>query len=224
MSTSSSSSPFGELYSAYAAGCLDPGFALLVETQAALRPDIAKAVRCGEIIAAASLEREPPAAMSADACLRTLAAIDAMEEADDTAVADGDISTIGLGDIHDLPMPLQHVVMRSMEAGTWQFALPGVRRLALETRGQAETELYRLDPGAAIPRHSHEGNEFTLVVTGSFADETGTYRPGEIAVKGADQVHRPAASLEGTCYALAVRDGGLRFTGLMGAVQRILGQ
>jgi putative transcriptional regulator len=30
--------------------------------------------------------------------------------------------------------------------------------------------------------------------------------------------------MDGVCYALAVRDGGLRFTGLMGVVQRLIGQ
>ncbi|MEO1100683.1 MAG: hypothetical protein AAFW65_02440 [Pseudomonadota bacterium] len=44
---------FSELYSAYAAGCLDPAFALLVETQSALRADIADKVRQSEIIAGA---------------------------------------------------------------------------------------------------------------------------------------------------------------------------
>ena len=41
-------SDFGEIYSSYAAGCLDPAFCLLVETQAALRPEVERAAKVSE--------------------------------------------------------------------------------------------------------------------------------------------------------------------------------
>ena len=40
MMQDSATSSFSELYSAYAAGRLDPAFALLLETQSMLRPDV----------------------------------------------------------------------------------------------------------------------------------------------------------------------------------------
>ena len=39
---------FGEVYASYAAGSLDPAFCLLVETQAALRPEVGQAVARAE--------------------------------------------------------------------------------------------------------------------------------------------------------------------------------
>jgi len=47
--------PFSELFSAYAAGALDAGLALLVETQGALRADIKDAVAQSEAVAGAYL-------------------------------------------------------------------------------------------------------------------------------------------------------------------------
>lgn len=223
MTESQKTSAFGELYSAYAAGCLDPAFALLVETQAALRPDIANAVHQSEIIASVMFESERPSAMKTGAIDRALAAIDGLNghhvKQRDAALRAGS----GLSEITDLPSPLCDTVIRTMESESWQFTAPGIRRLKLSTNGQAETELYRIEPGTAVPRHSHDGSEFTLVVTGGFADESGSYGPGDLAVKGPEHTHQPVADMGGICFALAVRDGGLRFTGLMGAVQRILG-
>ncbi|MEM0985787.1 MAG: ChrR family anti-sigma-E factor [Pseudomonadota bacterium] len=223
MSLGKETTAFGELYSAYAAGCLDPAFALLVETQAALRNDIAEAVHRGEVIAAAMLEAEPPAAMRNDAVERALAAIEELDVDEGLNGHAADVASGGLTEIVDLPSPLRDRVIDTMERQSWQFTTPGIRRLTLETGGDAETELYRLEPGVTVPRHTHAGSEFTLVVTGRFADETGSYGPGDLSVKGPEHVHRPVADMGEVCYALSVRDGGLKFTGVIGAVQRILG-
>ena len=217
------SKAFGELYSAYAAGCLDPAFALLVETQAALRPAVADTVARGEIIAAAMLEAEIATEMSEDAADKALAVIDSLNGSAILEPRAVDMAGQGLEEIVALPDPLRDAVFLSMEDNTWQFSAPGIRRLKVDTGGKAETELYRIEAGAAVPRHSHAGSEFTLVVTGGFADETGAYGPGDLSVKGPEDTHQPVADHDEVCYALAVRDGGLRFTGLMGAVQRILG-
>lgn len=223
MSHTKSAHAFGELYSAYAAGCLDPGFALLVETQAALRADIADAVHRGEIIAAAMLEAEAPASMADNALDQVFATIDRVDAHPALNGHAARLAGMAIDEIMDLPNTLRDSVLGSMEDRDWQFTGPGIRRLQIDTNGDAETELYRLEPGVTVPRHSHAGSEFTLVVTGGFADETGAYGPGDLSVKGPDHTHQPVADMDGVCYALAVRDGGLRFTGLMGAVQRILG-
>ena len=67
---------FGEIYSAYAAGCLDPAFALMLETQANLRPDVSRAIARAEAIAGVFLETEASVAMSQNAVHSALATID----------------------------------------------------------------------------------------------------------------------------------------------------
>ena len=47
---------YSELYAAYAAGTLDPGYALLVETQGALRDDVRQSVAVSEAAAGILLE------------------------------------------------------------------------------------------------------------------------------------------------------------------------
>ena len=224
MADKTTGAAFSELYSAYAAGCLDPAFALLVETQAALRTDVRQAITVGEIVAAAHLETAEPSEMSDDAVNRALAAIDSLIE--DSAIVPKVAlanASAGLEELLDLPAPLRdHAIEAAGEQG-WRFTAPGIRRLTLNVGGGAESELYRLDPGAGVPRHTHEGSEMSLVVSGGFSDETGHFGPGDLSVKGPEHVHQPVADEDGPCLVLAVRDGGLKFQGMMGLVQRLMG-
>jgi putative transcriptional regulator len=43
-----------------------------------------------------------------------------------------------------------------------------------------------------------------------------------VVINGTDDYHQPVGDEGEVCYALAVRDGGLHFTGVMGFIQRTL--
>ena len=68
---------FGEVYSSYAAGCLAPAFCLMIETQAAIRPDVSRAIARAESIAGLFFESEEKIALSEGAATKALAMIDA---------------------------------------------------------------------------------------------------------------------------------------------------
>ncbi|MAN45379.1 MAG: hypothetical protein GYB49_15900 [Alphaproteobacteria bacterium] len=218
----SPASAFGELYSAYAAGRLDPAFALLLETQSMLRPQVRQAMAVGETVSGLMLERDQPAAMSANAGVRALAMIDEMEAAG--GALDAALRLPEEPELSDLPEPLREPALRAYGGKGWQNLASGIRRLGLDVGSALEVELYRIQPGARVPRHTHGGQEFTLVVSGGFSDETGSYGPGDMAINGPEDTHQPVGDADGICYALAVRDSGLRFTGVMGLVQRLLGK
>lgn len=214
---------FSELYSAYAAGCLDPAFALLVETQSALRADIADKVRQSEVISGIMLEREAAADMADGAVDRAFSLIDDLEVSSATEKGAARDAGNAIDELLALPDPLRARAIDAAGANGWQFTSPGIRRLRLDCDSDAEVELYRIEPGASVPRHTHEGYEATLIAAGGFTDETGSFGPGDVSMNGPEDTHQPVADPGEPCYALAVRDGGLRFTGAMGLVQRILG-
>ncbi|MEM9937590.1 MAG: ChrR family anti-sigma-E factor [Pseudomonadota bacterium] len=214
---------FGEIYSAYAAGCLDPAFALMLETQAALRPDVSRAIARAETIAGIFLENENAVELSENAVQTALAMIEEIEAPKRSCRA-AQIAGEGLEEILALPEPVREHALQACGERGWQRLGEGVARLKLDLESKADVELYRIGAGRTVPRHSHEGGEFTLVVSGGFSDDTGQFGPGDLSFKGPEHTHQPTGDLDGTCYALAIREGGLRFTGAMGLLQKLLGQ
>src|ERR1041384_6146992 len=76
------------------------------------------------------------------------------------------------GAAHSAPAPWRRF-------GPFPFA-PGLAHLPLLAHGGTKARLIRAKPGAAVSTHSHRGEEWTLVLTGSYHDETGFYRPGDV--------------------------------------------
>lgn len=217
------SSRFSELYSAYAAGCLDPAFALMVETQCMIRQDIRESVVLSEMISGAFLESAEPAEISEQAINRVMAVIDEMDAPEETSRKAGKAAGEAINELLALPEPLRATALDAAGKRGWQTMGLGLKRLPLEFGTSMDVELYRIAPGSKIPRHSHGGTEYTLVVSGGFRDEHGGYGPGDVAVVDGDVSHQPVADEDGVCLALVIRDGGLRFEGMIGVVQRLLG-
>lgn len=214
---------FSELYAAYAAGCLDPAFALMLETQSVLRPEIREAVALSEVISGCILETAQAARLADGALDRALAAIDALDADEVSSARAGRAAGEAMEEMLALPEPLRTAALDALGKSGWQAMGRGLKRLNLNAGSRLETELYRIAPGARIPRHTHAGSEYTLVLAGGFSDERGSYGPGDVVINGADNYHQPVGDEGEVCYALAVRDGGLHFTGVMGFIQRTLG-
>lgn len=210
-----------ELYSAYSAGQLSPAFALMIETQSALRADIRADLYVSDAIAGAMLEEEAPALMSPNAFDKALRAIDTLGESEDRRVRAAARAGSELQELLGLPEPLRERALEACEAGGWRRMTGRVRRLDLGSRPDVHAHLYRIEPGASVPRHSHHGDELTLVLSGGFSDASGNYGPGDIARQTPDDTHKPVADNDGPCLVLAVSEGGLKFTGVLGLLQRM---
>ena len=85
-----------------------------------------------------------------------------------------------------------------------------------------EIALHRIKPGGRVGKHSHRGQEITLVLTGSFSDEDGLYRQGDFIVRTPGDTHRPMASGDKECICLAVLDAPVSFTGLLRPINPFL--
>lgn len=83
---------------------------------------------------------------------------------------------------------------------------------------QARARLLRLSAGAKMPRHTHQGNEITLVLEGSFKDAAGDYRQGDFIAADGSIDHRPEATGDETCLCLAITDAPLKLTGPIGTL------
>lgn len=200
---------------------LDPAIALLLDTQAIL---------CGH-----ANQAEAPRADTAPAQAITPAGpndvdtrkardlIDRQSRSDRKRVGAATRSAALLEELIALPAPLLEPAAEAVAGKGWSRLAPGIRCLELNLPSEAEVELYRIEPNCAVPRHTHDGSEFTLVVTGAFTDETGCFRAGDLAHKGPEDTHQPIANPGEVCYALAVREGDIKLTGFLGLVQKVLG-
>jgi anti-sigma factor ChrR (cupin superfamily) len=94
----------------------------------------------------------------------------------------------------------------SVAARSWDQRRPGVYWKVLHEEGDRRTVLVRYEPGAAIPRHRHLGDEQIFVIEGSVTDDTGTCKAGDFARRPPGCVH--SVHSPGGALVLAVMTGG----------------
>lgn len=73
--------------------------------------------------------------------------------------------------------------------------------------------LLKLKPGGRIAKHKHLGDEFTIVLTGSFSDEEGVYKAGDFLHCDTSVSHSPVATKDAECICLTLQEAPLQFTG-----------
>jgi putative transcriptional regulator len=135
----------------------------MLETQSVLRPEIRDAVALSEVISGSILETAPAARLTDGALDRALAAIDALEADEVSSVRAGREAGEAMEEMLALPEPLRTAALDALGKSGWQVMGRGLKRLNLSAGSKLETELYRIAPGAKIPRHTHAGSEYTLV-------------------------------------------------------------
>jgi putative transcriptional regulator len=197
---------------ALASGRAEPALGLLIDCLMEMR-GLSAAEGCA--IAAASLEAETPAAMSPDALERTLAAIEKGGARKNT--------TSEYPELIRLPRMLVDAILVAEADSGWKTSAPGIRKLRLDVGGDARAEVFRIDAGVAIPWHTHKGQELTLCLAGGFSDGAGSYVPGDVTIADPTIRHQPIADDDGPCFVLAVTDAGLKFEGVLGAIQKLIG-
>jgi putative transcriptional regulator len=115
-----------------------------------------------------------------------------------------------------LPWPLARLRGLESDSLPWKRLLPGVEEHVLESGPGRRVSLYRVAPGASVPRHTHEGEEFTLVLEGGYTDSFGAFTRGDVEFADDSIDHRPVAMAGKPCICFVVTDGSLRFRGLAG--------
>jgi len=102
----------------------------------------------------------------------------------------------------------------------WKFLAPGVRYapLPLSDPSAGDLRLLKIEPGRKMPEHGHGGSELTLVLSGSYSDETGTYRRGDVADLDEDEEHQPVVGSGEPCICLVASEHPARFKSLIGRI------
>ncbi|MGE0665458.1 MAG: ChrR family anti-sigma-E factor [Sphingomonadales bacterium] len=196
----------------YASGALKEGPALAVATKLAMDPSARS--RYEELEAAGGIlfDELAPETVSGGLLAATLQRLDPEAGAPQVALSPRD------GDRHRLlPSPLWRYAPEGLEGLHWKRWGRNVREavLPLADRGHRAT-LLQVRGGHGVLRHTHEGREYTLVLSGSFSDETGRYGAGALQICDDAVRHRPVADKGADCLCLTVLDAPMHFTGPIG--------
>jgi len=115
----------------------------------------------------------------------------------------------------EIPRPVAGLVSGGLDSVPWRWLGPGVWDHLLPHAGLGRLRLLRVARGRNIPEHGHGGMELTLVLRGSFHDDTGRYRRGDVAELDETMAHQPVADAGGDCICLVASEKPEHFSGLI---------
>lgn len=199
--------PGEDLLIDYAAGTLEEPIALLVATHLALCPACRHDVDRLDEVGGALLESMEPASVGEHSLEALMARLDQPAPAERAAAG----ATAGQGDPR-VPRPLRDYLAEQLDDLPWK-GMSGIEEVELLPESGFHSRLMRIKAGRALPRHTHEGTELTLVIAGGFSDEDGHYQRGDVAHADSKVNHKPVADPGEDCICLAVTDAPLRLTG-----------
>ena len=207
-----------DLLVSYASGALSEGWSIAVASHLALCPSCRERLATAESVGGEMLDALPPEPIDALAWDRVQTLIKASSPPQPAPA-------LASGTLHDLPQPLRDYVGGNIDAIKWRSLGKGASQMRIRTGdNQTQVRLLRIPAGKPVPEHSHGGRELTLVLSGSFHDEEGTFGPGDIEDADGSVLHQPIASPEADCICLAVTDKPLRFSSwIVRALQPVLG-
>lgn len=104
-----------------------------------------------------------------------------------------------------LPRSLHRIARGDIENLQWQRVGNSFRysKLNVGNRKPAETALMHIRAGGNVPHHRHDGDEITVVITGSFSDHDDKYSVGDFIVRTTGEQHQPVASQNEDCLCLS---------------------
>lgn len=210
--------PSQDLLVDYATGALPDPFSLMIGTHLALCPECRAETRRLEAVGGAMLQEIEPTPLRAGSLDQMMARLDEADGARPIVAPQiGASQIVASQDPFGgrIPEPL----LSRVAGSSWRKVNKGIDEIILPTELDGVTaQLLRIRAGAQVPRHSHQGHEYTLVLAGGFSDHTGRFGPGDLTVADSALTHTPVADADQDCYCLAIVDGGLRLPGPLGRV------
>ncbi|KIC38744.1 transcriptional regulator [Ruegeria sp. ANG-R] len=195
-----------DLLMAYAAGNLPEAFDLMVATHLSLCDHCRARAESFDAVGGCVLqEQDASSSMSDGSLAATMALI-----AQGTPKAKPARPSCSV-----LPSPLQDYVGGDVNSIKWKPVGMGVKQAILPTTSEATARLLFIPAGAAVPDHSHNGVELTMVLQGAFSDEIDHFARGDVEIADQTIHHTPTADISEDCICLAVTDAPLKFSKLM---------
>jgi putative transcriptional regulator len=98
----------------------------------------------------------------------------------------------------------------------WKRTGRGIEEVSLARQDDVRISLLRIRAGQKVPSHTHQGDEFTLVLSGGYTDGDTHFGKGDMSLADSAKDHAPVADKDGSCLCLTVRKGATKLTGPIG--------
>lgn len=191
----------------YEVGALDEAVSLFVATHLSLCAHCRARLRELEVIAGAVLEEAPVDASGLDVEAGLEALIDRLDEAlpIDPPTPPKPIHDENLARI---PEPLRsYVPVDARGRIEWAVRMPGVGQIQLPLAHKGYGVVINVvSGGLSVPKHTHDGMEYNLVLSGGFTDRGRDFVRGDASVAGPDLVHELSIHRGEPCMLLAVME------------------
>lgn len=201
--------PYEELIAAYSAGSLPLSQALCISAHLEHCETCGQKLQRLNRVGSEMMQQLKPARASEELKNRLLDSLDSLtEEAGEQAEKHTS---------PEIPRCLHQFIDGGYEDLHWKRVSPAIHSVELcrDSNG-AKVELLKIRPGGSATTHTHLGDEYTVILEGSFSDESGLYRQGDFMVRGTSDKHTPVATQDRECICLAVTEGPVQFTGFFG--------
>ena len=204
----------------YALGTLSPAKHVMLACQSEISEAVAERVAFQEEIAASLIEDGAGESLSPLFMGNVLAALPPQESANENTISG---TAEGLA-----PKSLRHMLGHGLKDMKWKSLVPGVA--VHDILGNRKTvngdRLYLLKAkgGMRMPDHGHNGEEWTLILTGSYTVGEKRFSRGDMHIEGEDEIHAPHIDEGEDCICLVMTQGPLKMQGwLPKVVQKVVG-
>lgn len=198
--------PYDELLTAFSAGSLPLSQALCISAHLEHCDSCAKKLKRLNLVGSELMLNLKPAQASSALKDKLMQRLDSLtDDGDDVAPVKAD---------SPVPRCLRQFIDQSYENLDWKRVSPDIHSVELcrDSNG-ARVELLKIKPGGSANTHTHMGDEYTVILEGSFSDESGLYSRGDFLFRDETDSHTPVATQDRECICLAVTEGPIQLTG-----------
>jgi putative transcriptional regulator len=201
--------PNDDIVMRYAAATLSEGPSLVIGVHMAVCGQCRARAETFETVGGVVLNALEPTPMTPDSYAKVLKRIDADEKpALPTSAAEAEI-------VPGLAVPAR---LRAYRIGRWRTLAPGLKfsRIRSPRKSSMNVFMLRAAPGMSLLEHGHTDDEYLCVLKGSFTDQDGRHRAGDMAIASADVEHKPIVDRDGECICIVALEGKLRLRSMVG--------
>ncbi|GAB5498564.1 MAG: ChrR family anti-sigma-E factor [Pseudohongiellaceae bacterium] len=202
--------PSPEMLSGFAKGSLSTGLSVAISAHVELCAQCRERTSALETEATLEWLQDPARDAVGDRDFSHMidAIVSQAQQADDVEETESSVQEIHMleGSV-TLPRILAKLASEGL---VWRKMAGGINQAAVALDDETQCEFLYMKPGSQVPVHKHKGNEITLVLDGSFSDESGRYEASDFVSRDSRHQHQPVS--EEGCLCFYVLDNPLVFT------------